>query len=212
MAFPAGHAQRSGMMMKLKTFIFLAIVFFVVLPHSAFADMMARKTPGDMFFFIVEVYLAIAFVVSFVLWITTHLIKRISKGSRLLGYTTLTLGGGLCLSIILGTIYYHYVGYGAYNKAHKKMINTCSLLREIETNCNAYAAVHNKLPESKELVISAFKEYAHPEGNKNIQQGDLVDSWGTPIKIKVEGEKVAVRSAGPDRIFNTKDDLTNTSY
>jgi hypothetical protein len=35
----------------------------------------------------------------------------------------------------------------------------------------------------------------------------LIDGWGTPFKIKMNGESPSVRSAGPDKLFNTADDI-----
>jgi general secretion pathway protein G len=35
----------------------------------------------------------------------------------------------------------------------------------------------------------------------------LTDQWGTPLRYIAEGVRVAVVSAGPDRIFGTADDL-----
>ena len=54
-----------------------------------------------------------------------------------------------------------------------------------------------------QLDIS-FKEHYAPGGK-------LVDGWGTPYNIKVKrtGNKlfVVIKSAGPDKSFNTKDDM-----
>lgn len=198
--------------MKQGTQLFLGIIFLVVLPGSAFADMMERTTPGDIVFFIVEVFLVLALVVLIVLWIIIHLIGRMPKVSRFLGYTTLAFGCALCLTILLGTIYYHYLGYGAYKKVHSKMIRTRSLLKRIELACESYSVEYGQFPANEEQVIGAFREYDPPGNNENIQQGVLLDDWGTPIECKLEGRKVALRSAGPDRKLYTKDDLTNTDY
>jgi hypothetical protein len=192
--------------------IFLGIIFLVVLPYSALADMMERTTSGDMMFFFVEILLALAIVVSFVLWIITLPIRRITKVSRFLGYTTLALGGALCLAILMGEIYYHYLGYGAYKKASAKMNHTRVLLRLIDQSCESYYMEHGQFPTNEEEVIRVFKEYTDPGFNESIRQRVILDSWGTPIECTLKGNKVAARSAGPDRKFNTKDDLKNANY
>jgi len=40
-------------------------------------------------------------------------------------------------------------------------------------------------------------------------KGDLLDPWGTPIELSVTADgKLHARSAGPDKIFGTRDDVT----
>jgi hypothetical protein len=167
---------------------------------------------GELIFFVVQILLGLAFVVSLVLWIITLLIRRARKVRRFLGYTAFALVGALCLAILLGKVYYHYLGYGAYKKASYKMQHTRVLLKEINELCQSYFTEHGQFPTSEEEVIRVFKEYTDPGYDENIQQGVILDSWGTPIKCTVEGKKVAARSAGPDRKFNTKDDLTSNNY
>lgn len=36
---------------------------------------------------------------------------------------------------------------------------------------------------------------------------EVLDSWGTPIRLGMNGSSVSVRSAGPDRVFANEDDL-----
>jgi hypothetical protein len=101
----------------------------VFIPNSAFADMMERITPGDMLFLVVKMLLILATGVSLLLWLITLFIKRIKKVNRALGRAIQVLGVSLFLTIILGQIYYHYLGYGAYQKERNKRLNTHFLLR-----------------------------------------------------------------------------------
>jgi hypothetical protein len=40
-------------------------------------------------------------------------------------------------------------------------------------------------------------------------EGELLDPWGTPIELSVtENGRLHARSAGPDKIFGTQDDIT----
>ena len=44
---------------------------------------------------------------------------------------------------------------------------------------------------------------------KYISARQLVDPWGTSIAYWCRGEDVEIRSAGPDKLFNTADDISN---
>ena len=44
---------------------------------------------------------------------------------------------------------------------------------------------------------------------KYIHARGLVDPWGTVIAYWCLAENVEIRSAGPDKLFNTADDITN---
>ena len=47
-------------------------------------------------------------------------------------------------------------------------------------------------------------------GQKYVARGGLVDPWGTSITFHcMPSGDVVVRSAGPDRLFHTDDDITN---
>jgi len=57
----------------------------------------------------------------------------------------------------------------------------------------------------KNIKGAASLTIDHPAISK---QGELVDRWGTPYRFHAYSEKLMeVRSAGPDRKFNTADDL-----
>lgn len=47
-----------------------------------------------------------------------------------------------------------------------------------------------------------------PKGHRAINaMGELCDRWGTPFRFhQISGEKMELRSAGPDRQFGTADD------
>lgn len=197
--------------MKRRIPIFLGIIFLVVLPYSALADMMDRTTGGDILFFAMVILLIPVSIVLSVLWIITLLInlmiKRGRKVCRFLGYTTLAFIGALCLTIILGKIYYHYFGYGAYKKEFRKWHTSESQIGIIDAYFGEYADKHGPFPTSEEQVISCSRIYNPPGSDENRV---MLDGWGTPIECTLKGNKLAVRSAGRDRKFNTKDDLTNT--
>lgn len=48
---------------------------------------------------------------------------------------------------------------------------------------------------------------------KYVARGDLVDAWGTSITFHcTPGFGAVVRSAGPDHLFHTDDDITSGDY
>lgn len=55
--------------------------------------------------------------------------------------------------------------------------------------------------ENKDRAI--FIEWPN---NSRTSTGELLDQWGKPYEIKIENNIIAVRSAGPDGLFETEDD------
>ena len=50
--------------------------------------------------------------------------------------------------------------------------------------------------------------FLKPDGNRVNSRGELVDVWGTPYFFhQLSGTEMEIRSAGPDRIMYTPDDL-----
>ena len=46
------------------------------------------------------------------------------------------------------------------------------------------------------------------DGNRVNSRGELVDSWGTPYFFhQISGSEMEIRSAGPDKVMYTGDDL-----
>jgi hypothetical protein len=74
---------------------------------------------------------------------------------------------------------------------------------EIERAATIYGMKHNgKLPDSMEDLTKETDD-------KPALLHYRTDLWGTPYQFKRNGRKVTITSAGPDRKFNTKDDVTN---
>jgi hypothetical protein len=59
-----------------------------------------------------------------------------------------------------------------------------------------YRADENRWPTTADLV---YKKYLSPR--------ELVDPWGTVIVYRLSGDFPTVLSAGPDRTFDTEDDI-----
>jgi hypothetical protein len=50
--------------------------------------------------------------------------------------------------------------------------------------------------------------FLKPDGNRVNANGELVDAWGTPYFFhQLSGTEMEIRSAGPDRVMWTRDDL-----
>src|SRR4029077_838757 len=51
-------------------------------------------------------------------------------------------------------------------------------------------------------------KFLGPDGNRINEKGELVDAWGTPYFFhQLSAMEMEIRSAGPDRIMWTPDDL-----
>ena len=64
-------------------------------------------------------------------------------------------------------------------------------------------------PEEKNLMLmhSVLKEIAEDYATTGGIRENVLDEFGTPFAVKIEGRTIVIKSAGKDRIFNTDDDL-----
>ena len=69
---------------------------------------------------------------------------------------------------------------------------------DIQSGITQHQIVEPRCPTPGDLIQG---KYTHPHS--------LVDPWGTSIAYWCHGEDVEIRSAGPDKLFNTADDITN---
>jgi len=52
--------------------------------------------------------------------------------------------------------------------------------------------------------------YFTPNSRTVNANHEFIDGWGTPLRISfVSKDNILIRSAGPDKIFGTPDDITN---
>ena len=81
------------------------------------------------------------------------------------------------------------------------------LIANVETALNMYNMKYGRYPDSLEDLT---KETDDMEA---LLQGDYIDSWGTEIKYEKRSgyrRRPLLTSAGPDREFDTDDDISNT--
>jgi hypothetical protein len=51
-------------------------------------------------------------------------------------------------------------------------------------------------------------KFLQPDGNRVNEKGELVDPWGTPYFFhQLSASEMEIRSAGPDKVMFTGDDL-----
>ena len=57
---------------------------------------------------------------------------------------------------------------------------------------------NNESVDSQEALTGFFDK---------IDKGEVTDAWGVPVIINVEVERYVLKSAGPDKAFDTNDDI-----
>jgi hypothetical protein len=68
----------------------------------------------------------------------------------------------------------------------------------MEKALTLFAATQGQLPQNLKELFAA-----------RLFSGDPSDGWGTPLKYeKLSDENYRLSSAGPDRAFDTEDDIT----
>jgi len=70
----------------------------------------------------------------------------------------------------------------------------------VGTNPEITAALHGE--NAKQI------DFLKQDGNRVNAKGELVDAWGTPYFFhQLSAKEMQIRSAGPDRVMYTGDDL-----
>ena len=91
-----------------------------------------------------------------------------------------------------------------------------TVLENMRTSIRQYGAMFGGNPVGTNQEITDALQGNNPkhinflkaDGNRVNSQGELVDVWGTPYFFhQVSGTETEIRSAGPDRIMYTSDDL-----
>lgn len=102
------------------------------------------------------------------------------------------LGG--TISAIVGSI--GYAGYAGCVESHRRHANhkAASAVHQGEEVIEEYRAAFGIMPDGI-------------EGNKKIITRDITDPWGEYVSYEREKDGYRIRSAGPDKEFNTGDDV-----
>jgi len=80
---------------------------------------------------------------------------------------------------------------------------TRAQIASIETAIETFKILNGKYPECVEELLYARESgiLSHPDA--------LRDAWGTEFQVTFDGDAYEIRSAGPDRLMGTADDITN---
>ena len=84
--------------------------------------------------------------------------------------------------------------------------------QRIYAGLTVYKKLHGHYPQgnTEEIAKSLSEEDPkHPALVWESHDKPMVDPWGTRFSIEINGEMVIIRSAGPDRLFGTTDDIVN---
>lgn len=91
-----------------------------------------------------------------------------------------------------------------------------TILQNMGRTIHQYAATFGENPVGTNPEITSALQGENPkhlnflksDGNRVNPQGELVDAWGTPYFFhQISGHEMEVRSAGPDKVMYTGDDL-----
>jgi hypothetical protein len=91
-----------------------------------------------------------------------------------------------------------------------------TILENMRTTIHQYNSAFGENPVGTNPEITAALQGENPkhinflkeDGNRVNSKGELVDTWGTPYFFhQVSGSEMEIRSAGPDRVMYTGDDL-----
>lgn len=85
-------------------------------------------------------------------------------------------------------------------------------LNQVELLLRMFKLHNRDYPRDDEgLRALVQKPDARPDWRGPYTDGNaLIDTWGNPLVYRAEGRKAQLRSAGPDGVFNSSDDLVHT--
>lgn len=91
-----------------------------------------------------------------------------------------------------------------------------TVLANMRTSIRQFASTFGENPVGTNPEITSALQggnpkhmnFLKPDGNRVNAKGELVDTWGTPYFFhQISGHEMEIRSAGPDRVMYTGDDL-----
>jgi hypothetical protein len=99
-----------------------------------------------------------------------------------------------------------------------RILITRSLIQGFDAACRAYKADCGRYPSGTLSEVMSALEGNNPHGlvffqiqsNSLNQAGEPIDQWKTPFRLApaVDTEPPQLISAGPDKVFGTKDDIS----
>ena len=87
---------------------------------------------------------------------------------------------------------------------HAEALQTRAEMHELGQALRSFAAKHGHFPNqtnwAAELEADGYR-FSYRDLSRE-------DAWGTPYRYSLVSGKLKIRSAGPDALFDTKDDIT----
>jgi len=122
---------------------------------------------------------------------------------------TLTIAG---LSIITVPVinYFLNVDHGLY----RLPINTKIALKQYSKHYGYMPSTTDNATVYRALAGDNEEEivFLELDSFQILNDGTVVDAWETPMKFSRQDDVIEIRSAGKDRIFNTKDDYVEQAH
>jgi hypothetical protein len=87
-------------------------------------------------------------------------------------------------------------------------VNTRFIIKKLEMAVQIHAMhMNGNLPDQLDDLFRTAN--GAPDQRDHVDASDMIDQWGTPIRYSKKGKHFKFRSAGPDCVFDTDDDITN---
>ena len=95
------------------------------------------------------------------------------------------------------------------------------MMSYMQIACKSYQTEYGSLPAGNNTDITSALRGANPRNivffelrSRDMNSlGEVIDPWGTPYRFTLQdGQSPLIRSAGPDRIFDDKDDLVSDQF
>lgn len=85
--------------------------------------------------------------------------------------------------------------------------HTSFLFAQMDDSYVRFLRAGNKPVASEQSFRQLVSTWAIDWNSCKLRDEIIFDSWGTPIQIRTESPMIHLRSAGPDRRFDTPDDI-----
>ncbi len=199
--------------MKQRMRVLLAMILFLLLPCTAYADMMERPIGWGGLVTLAGYLLVLLTIVSIILSAVGG--PQTPEVRRFLTRSTGFLAVLSCLTLISGEVLHDLLGEGGLPKSIRLRSDTRRRLRTLQDPLERYFADCGAFPTRAD-GLSALRDNPGVDGWRGPyvrSQKMLVDGWKTPIEYSpvTHGNEYygyVLRAAGPDRQFNTRDDIT----
>jgi len=132
--------------------------------------------------------------------------EEVSKRGRRSGFTLIEV---LLVVAILGILAAVVVGNFGNHGDNARIKATRSSIAAIATQIDVYQLDTGRYPTSLQNLLTSSGE---PNWNGPYirgGEGALLDSWGTALNYRVEGNSYKIVSAGKDAQMGTEDDITS---